>query len=478
MDRETIEQNKPVRIRSNDIKPKRKPFFKRVFAKIFLPVTGILNGVEADYPESSRIRKTFVAMLKLRGWICIPLAVLICAGGCFFAYKSSNTATAEMSLNYEEAANGLNPNSTRFNAYNISSKEVVEDMLRYAGIDPKTVDVNNLCDSITISSTNNKAFSEDDYYISTTFKITLKKPVSIKGISTEDLLEFLCKAYKDNLYSNYTENRSILDFDIDVFNDKEYLEIADLLDMKAQQIEKYLNTRAKQSKSFVETESDETFKSLVQKVEDIREYDVAKYRTFVIETGCSDNKSRYISSLSYVNQLKSIDYQKDMTAYNVHNEGIRMYDDAMISVVMIPSIDEGNNTYYMSKTKTGMDYIANKASQLLTSAQGIAKEMTTNQEIMAKMGSGTNDAANIQKANRMIKEIRDKYTELSRQIEAVDKAYVKYKTKDYLTFKTVQPSIIQRIRLDLLMELAAGYILLIYAFIWLRFRYFAGGVEK
>lgn len=52
----------------------------------------------------------------------------------FFLYRSSNTATAEMSLNYEEAANGLNPNATRFNAYNIASKEVVEDMLGYCGI--------------------------------------------------------------------------------------------------------------------------------------------------------------------------------------------------------------------------------------------------------------------------------------------------------------------------------------------------------
>ena len=244
-------------------------------------------------------------------------------------------------------------------------------------------------------------------------------------------MNFLCKAYKDNLYSKYTENRSILDFNIDIFNDKEYLEIADLLDLKAQQIEKYLNTRAKQSKSFVETESDETFKSLVQKVEDIRNYDIRKYRTFVIEAGCSDDKDRYITSLSYINRLKGISYNKDMTAYNVHNDGIKMYDDDMISVVMIPSIDEAKKTYYMSKTKTGMDYIASKADNFLSTAQVTAKEIKINKEIMAKMRAGTNDSKNINKANQMIEDIRNKFTELSRQIESVDKAYVKYKTKDY-----------------------------------------------
>ena len=478
MGKKTIKQKKNSEAVLKKHESKRKFSLKEAIKKLFSPIVEILDGIEADYTGSSRIKKTFIAMFKLRMWICIPLVLIMIASACFFAYRSTNTAIAEMSLNYEEAANGLNPNSTRFNAYNISSQEVVEDMIGYCGIDPKSVDVNSLCDSITISSTNNKTFSEGDYYISTTYKITLKKPSSVKDIRTEDLLNFLCKAYKDNLYSKYTENRSILDFNIDIFNDKEYLEIADLLDLKAQQIKKYLNTRAKQSKSFVETESDETFKSLVQKVEDIQNYDISKYRTFVIEAGCSHDKDRYITSLSYINRLKSISYNKDMTAYYVHNDGIRMYDDDMISVVMIPSIDESKKTYYMSKTKTGMDYIASKADAFLSTAQVTAKEIKNNEETMAKMLAGTNDSDNINKANQMIEEIRNKFTELSRQIETVDKAYVKYKTKDYLTFKPIKHSIVKRLRLDFILEMTAGLIFLIYGFIWIRFRYFAGGNKE
>ena len=167
-----------------------------------------------------------------------------------------------------------------------------------------------------------------------------------------------------------------------------------------------------------------------------------------------------------------------MAAYDVHNDGIKMYDDDMISVVMIPSIDESKSTYYMSKTKTGMDYIASRADAFLASAQTTSKEMTVNTGIISKMYAGTNDALHIKKANQMIDDIRNKFTELSRQIESVDKAYVKYKTKDYLTFKSVKPSISQRLRLDFIVELAAGIVILIYALIWLRFRYFKGGLEE
>ena len=167
-----------------------------------------------------------------------------------------------------------------------------------------------------------------------------------------------------------------------------------------------------------------------------------------------------------------------MAAYNVHNDGIAMYDDDMISVVMIPSIDESKRTYYMSKTKTGMDYIASRADNYLATAQETAKEITVNEEIIAKMQAGTNSAGSLTKANQMIGDIRSKFTELSRQIESVDKAYVKYKTKDYLTFKTVKQSFIQRISLDVILELIAGILLLIYVFIWLRFRYIRGGDKE
>ena len=445
--------------------------FQRVSSSVFQ----LLDGVDIDFADRSRIRKTLISMFKLKIPICILLAVAIAVSACYFVLQSDSEATTEMSLNYEESAEGLNPNSTRFNVYDVASQEVVEGMLSYCGIDPESVDLNSVIDCISVRPTNTKAFSEDNLFISTSFKITMKKPASIKGISVRELLAFLCKAYKDHLYANYTENRSILDFDIDQFNDVEFMEIADLLDLKAQQIEKYLNTRVKQSKTFTEEASDETFKSLSQKAEDLRDYDIAKYRAFIIQAGVSHNKTRYIRALSYVNRIKGINYAKDMAAYSVRNNGIKMYNESMISVVMIPSIDESKRTYYMSKTKTGMDYMANQADDYLLTAQETAKEIETNNDIITKMRAGTNNPADISKANQMIEDIRQRFSDLSRQIEMVDKAYIKYKTKDYLTFKPANPSLMQKLRPTMLFAIAAALLLVIYFAIWFRFRYIRGG---
>ena len=456
-------------------KRKREKLYKRAVRKLFSPLTNVIDGINTDFADRSYARKALISMLKLRAPILVALVLVLTVAAGWFYIESENSATTEMSLNYEESANGLNPNSTRFNAFDFASQEVVENMLAYAGIDKKSVDVNSLMRSISIRPTNARAFSEDNYYISTSYRITLKKPPEIKDMSAKDLLSLLCKAYKDNLYSKYTENRSILGFDIDEFHDEEFLQIADLLDLKAQQIEKYLNTRAKQNKTFTEQESDESFKSLAQKVEDLRTYDISKYRTFVIQAGPSYDRAKYTKALSYVNLIKGIDYKKDMAAYDVRNDGIKLYDESMISVVMIPSIDKSKSTYYMAKTKTGMDYMASQADDYLLTAQETSKEIATNEDIINKMNASSNSADNIQKAKDMINDIRRKFTELSKHIELVDKAYVKYRTKDYVTFKNSNPSIKQKISLDTLVTLAALMLAGIFAVIWLRLRYFSGG---
>ena len=465
--------------RSSKRTRKKRGFFLSDFLKKKIaPLTDVMDGVDADFSDRSHARKALISLFKLRVPVCIALAAVIALSAFYFVLKSDNTASTEMSLNYEESTSGLNPNSTRFNAYEFASTSVVENMLRYCGIDPDDVDVNEVIDSISIRPTNAKSFSEDNLYISTSYRITMRKPSSIKGVSVGELLEFLCKAYKDNLYAKYSENRSILAFDIDMFNDEEFMEIADQLDLKAQQIEKYLNTRLKQSKTFTEKESDESFKSLSQKVEDLRNYDIAKYRAFIIQTGCSHDKARYTRALDYINRIKRLSFDKDMAAYTVRNDGIRIYNEAMISVVMIPSIDESKNTYYMSKTKTGMDYMASQADDYLLTAQETAREIDTNKDIISKMSAGQNKESDIRKANVMIRDIRAKFTDLSRQIETVDKAYIKYKTKDYLAFKTANPSLMQKLRPSKLLMIAAALLLGMYAAIWLRYKFISGGKQS
>lgn len=67
---------------------------------------------------------------------------MCCLFGLVHYFKSADSATASISFNYSEAALGMNPNKTRFNAYEIVSDEVMERAIRRVGLQ----------DSLTASS--------------------------------------------------------------------------------------------------------------------------------------------------------------------------------------------------------------------------------------------------------------------------------------------------------------------------------------
>lgn len=453
-------------------------FLTGFIKKIFDPISKIINGIESDYDEQSVIKKTFIGFFKLRYVILFSVLLLILCAGYFFASHNNSESYAVMSLNYEESAKGLNPNSTRFNIYEMKSPEVVEKMLYYCGIDKDAVDIDKIIDSITINPTNSKSFKVDDYYIATSYGIRMKNTAGIKEVKTKDLLVFLCKAYTDIFYERYADNRSILNFDVKEFDGLEFLTAADLMQLKAQQQSKYLNNRVKQSKTFTEGVSEETFKSLAERLEDFQNYDIERYRSYVLQSGIANDKMHFIRMLDYVNFTDSIKYDKDMAAYDVRYDGVSMYNDTMTSVVMIPTIDREKSNYYMSKTKTAMDYMANQADNYLETAQETAKSIETNKDIIAKMEAGRNSESDVSKAYKMISDMQVKFSDLGKQIELIDKAYIKYKTKDYVTFQIKGMSLRQRLRIDLLLELAILFILGAFVAIWIKFRYFGGGDKR
>ena len=229
----------------------------------------------------------------------------------------------------------------------------------------------------------------------------------------------------------------------------------------------------KQSKTFTDGTSDETFKSLSEKVDDFKNYDLEGYRSFVLQTGIAHDKAHFQRVLDYVNLVEGIKYNKDIAAYGVRYDGIEIFNEAMISIVMIPTVDREKNNYYMSKTKTAMDYMANQADNYLETAQETAKKILTNEDIIAKMQEGENRESDVKKAYNMIKDMQIKFNKLGRQIESIDKAYIKYKTKDYITFQISGSSFMQKIKPNRLFLIVVMFLACCFGATWVRFRYFS-----
>ena len=303
-------------------------------------------GMAGDAAKSGILKKgrlslqnTFRAFRK-RGFFILILFLIITLSLCGFHYiRNLHTASTILSLDYEEASKGLTPNGMRFNIFEIRSVEVMERLIRYAGLEGK-ITPDELSECISVKATHDKSVSGNVNYISTSFIVRLTNNI-IDRIKAEDLLSLLCKAYREYFVDHYGFNHTILSFNIDdlKFND-EYLMTVDLLEMKCSQLEKYVQLRNRESKNYQDPDTGISFSSLEQRLSNFYTYDLAKLRSYIIENGIANDRAGLISMLDYKIRMDSLKHNKMMAAYEEDNKGIQMYDAAMSAVVMIPTQDQ------------------------------------------------------------------------------------------------------------------------------------------
>lgn len=423
------------------------------------PLTSSQGALEKGW---SSLRGTFELFWKKRLIVIISLLVVFTAFSIYNFSKSLRMASTVVSLDYEEASKGLTPSHTRFNIFEIQSTEVMERLIEYAGL-KGVVEPEELSQCIRVKATHDKNVSGKENFISTSYNLTFTYNDKIKERSVETMMSLLCKAYREFFVENYGINHSILSFDINdlKFND-EYLMTVDLLELKCNQLEKYVQLRKRENKNYQDPDTGITFSALEQRAKNFYTYDLARLRSYIIESGIANDKTSLKSILNYKIRMDRLVYDKMIAAYEEDNEGIKMYDTAMSAIVMIPT-EDSSQKYYMSRTKTGMDNMAIHADEMLSGAARKTTSISTDSYLIKKMSSTTPSAARISKADNMIRQMKASLEELASDIRKTDKVYTSYKARNFLSFRSTYQSFKDRI--DIVTSAFGTAILLFAAFI-------------
>ena len=111
-----------------------------------------------------------------------------------------------LSLNYEEASKGQNPNLTRYNVYELKSDRVMERVISNAGLQD-VLTPTELSEHIDIAeNSSGKTIDPNDsstYYISTSYTVSYRMNREIKNISVDDMMTLICKSYNDMFHEEY-----------------------------------------------------------------------------------------------------------------------------------------------------------------------------------------------------------------------------------------------------------------------------------
>lgn len=395
--------------------------------------------------------------LVLRGlwqhrFVYLTILILVTCSTSLVMYRQkARTAKMLVALNYEEATRGLYPNNTRFNISLIKSEDVLDRAIAKAGLEGQITAL-DMADHITAlaSNVNGMQLPSDttSYKIATTYTITYEKNDEIgPRISAKDMLGLIVEAYKEVFYETYTYVEVGIAPDWSECEEQEYMEIGSFFEKECRMLRRFLNTNANENGTFRSARTGETFTSLRQKVDNFITIDLEKYDSYVLQSGLSKNRERYISKLEYENFLKNIDYQKFMAEYQNRLHTIDIYDSALTAVVLIPTLDTQNN-FYMSRTKVAIDYQATAAESANANGNDTMAVIQKNEYAIRQMRSQTaNTPSSIATAQSMIQDMKQKLETLIETTKILNKEYVRYKTKNYLTISFEERSLADELSL-------------------------------
>lgn len=380
----------------------------------------------------------------------LGVIVLVMVSTSYLMYQNkTRSAKAFIALNYEEATKGLYPNQTRFNISLIKSDEVLDRAIEKAGMTGK-ITSQAMADNITAWAASVDGMqmpsSTTNYKIATTYTITYTRNDELDSrVSTKDMLSLIVAAYKEVFYEKYTYVDVALSPDWSECDAQEYMEIGSFFEKECNKIRRFLKSRANENGTFRSESVGESFVSLRQQIDNFINIDLEKYDSYVLQSGLSKNRQRYISKLNYQNFLKNIDYQKYIAEYQNRLHTIDIYDSALTAVVLIPTLDTQNN-FYMSRTKVAIDYQASSAESANSAANNTLEQIQKNDYAIQQMESPTAaSSASIATAEDMIRTMQAKIVDIVEKTKVINKEYIRYKTKNYLTVSFEQLSMMDEL---------------------------------
>ena len=419
-----------------------------------------------DFKEKIKHILRLVWQNKYRLFSC-GVALCILFGGIHY-FESRSQASADIYFNYSEASQGLSPNKTRFNSYEIISDDILQSAIKRVGLQD-TLTSSQLAGCISLKPVDTGNVGGSSAYISTTYYISLNaSALELGNRKAMDLLRGVCASYREFFLENYCDNQEIPKDKMEVTVDCEpYLRLNEI-QLRAQQLSRYLNARLDENKSYTDSENNDrssnNFTTMGKRINNLINYDIPNAMAFVIEGGVAKDPAILTRILEYKNKIDDIEARKNMAYYDANKNGISIYEKSMTAVVMIPTTDEMQE-YYMSRTKTAMDKMARTADDSLGASMDYQSEIISTSYIIQKINESADNWDRLAASQGMVNKLEEELNSISEDLFVLDKAYIKYKSQNYITFTYNDASFTQRINakktlMQTIMVMGAGCVLI------------------
>lgn len=391
------------------------------------------------------LRKYFIRILAFS----IVFIIAFCTISYFRSFQS---ASAILAFKFPNASDGLYPNGTFLNAYNIFTDEVLSKGIRNAGLDGY-VHLSNISNEITIRPRSSASLITTQFIVS----YEAGKDDILGPVNAEGLLHSILYSYIGHFHEIYSNDQISLNWDLIDAGDMEYIDIIEYYNMYLNQLQKYLRSQQESNKDFVSGDGT-SFQDLINIIEQFRLTYLEGISAIITERGVTVDRDTYIERLNYRTGKYQNTYDYNRKMNQLYKQILQDYEARLTSVVFIPSLDSSRK-FYMSKTKIGVDILANNATKYEEAAAEVQRLIDQSNQYIAMITDDENTSlaeSNNARVVDMMTQLRNYLNETINKIQLVEKEYSQYKNHSYVTITPIVPSLSQRIQAKTAVLLAAA----------------------
>ena len=385
-----------------------------------------------------------VFVLRKYFWRILIFTIVFLLAFCLWSYSVSPRSTSVvLTFTYPNASEGLFPNGSYFNAYDIFTDDIIEKGIRNAGLE-EMVTTGKIADEISILPRSNASL------LTTQFVVTYnaKYDDRLGAVSAEGLLHSIVYAYIDHFHNTYSNDQLVLNLNVMDEEKLEYIDCVKYYNSALNQLKKYLRSQQDNNKDFVSSDGT-TFQELINILDRYRLTSLKEIEAIITERGVTHDRNAYIARLNYELWDKSNSYTLNRNMQELYNNILQDYESELTSVVFVPALDS-NREFYMSKTKVGIDNYSQKVTNYEETAEEIKRQMdqtSLNINTIKDPNNISAAAANSQRVDSSLAVLKEQIDETMDKIRVVEKEYSKYKNHNYVTMTPVVPSFTERIGL-------------------------------
>lgn len=315
------------------------------------------------------------------------LAVLVVFAICSLCaiFQMVNSRSVTITINSASVSRGQNPDGSAFDIYEILSDEVLEAAAEKLDGRVSVAELKqHLSVSDALGAKANQQMKQsildgeyDNTYFPTVYRITysiISDEIRNEGIGqqikaifrifsllrADQILDAVAQSYQEVYAVSYLTYDSMFEVDWSDIDAMDYYNRAEALRTEATRILRFLQDKSNETPVGKSSSQNLAYGDLSNNLWQLINVDIANHQAYIVQNSITSSRKELLCQFRYMEEINIEEMERRTEEYLVLDEAVDMYDSTTTKVVFIPALDQ-NDSFYMNRTKVGLDYLVERA---------------------------------------------------------------------------------------------------------------------